>query len=731
MIRNATQHARRPYCPATYLLLLTLLLWPASPSIAEPSNAPRTDAALDYPKAPTGDAVDVYHGHETADPFRWMEDLEAPQTRRWMETQDRLTESFVERIGARPQIAERITAIRRSGRRSLPVRAGSRYFFTETSASASQPRLMVQEGLGGEHRVLFDPRRDLDLENYRYGGRFSPSQGGALVSIGYTRTDGKGLSDMRILDASTGEMLDDRLTDTWSAAAWTHDRRGFFYVRLPPRDESDLAAKVGEPRIYFHRLGSSQEEDRLIYERPDRPDWLLSPRVTADGRFLVISLGSSSFAGLSEQIAVVDLLAAEWTPRTLFTVGETRFSFEGNRGTTFWFQTTADATNRRLIAVDLERPQSRNWRQLVAEDERQLASVSVFPDRLVIRYREDVRPEVDVLDWHGKKLYEVELPTIGLVGGPSDDLGSSQAFFMSTNLFDPGSIYRLDTRTGAVSLWWRPELAHDPDAFEIRQVFYPGRDGTRIPMFLAGKKGFKPGTPAPVFIYGYGTLGWAAMPWYQPHIVAWLEMGGLYALPGVRGGGEYGEPWRKAGAGVHKQTGIDDYNAAAAWLIEQRYTSPRLLIANGGSASGVLAAAAVMQRPELYAASIIDIPRLDMLRYHQFTGAKFVVPEFGTAEDPEEYAALRAYSPYHNIESGTCYPPMLVMVGELDATTPPFHGYKFIARMQADACDEQISLLKVMWGAGHNYGTTPEQASESWADAWAFVSAATGLELDL
>ena len=692
--------------------LLLVLLVPAAS--AQP---------LDYPPAPRVDHTDTYHGVAIADPYRWMEDLADPALHAWMHAQDDLRAAYLADSALVQRLYHRIAGLTPASARSAPTQRGSATFYYERTAGQATSNLFVAED---------PPRLLLDLDALNQGeqsasvGSFSPH--GRYLTLDQAQNQSR-WQQVQVHRVADGVALPEVLTGYYSGrstVAWTHDEAGFFYVRYPVPD--DPQAPLGVGRIFYHRLGTPQEEDRLVYERPEDPALRYGLRVTRDGRYLVVSASTSgSFSGLSERIFYRDLQDPDAETVELFPGLAAGFSFEGNSGRRFWIRTTHEAPRMRLVGVSLDAPAPARWQMMIPEREGIMQNVSEVGQRLVVLYIEDARTAIRIFDHAGTLRHEPDLLAPSLSGAIwSDNYERDETYFGVSSIFDPATIYRLDVLTGEKSIYTRPSLPHNPDDFVIDQVFYTSTDGTRVPMFLVHRKDLRRDGQNPVFMYGYGAWSWSAFPW-QRHLMPWVEMGGIYAVPNIRGGGEYGEAWHQAGIGRHKQTGIDDYIAAAEWLIENDYTTPERMVANGGSASGLLPAVAVQQRPDLFGAAVINFPALDKLRYLRFGSANSWVSEFGDPDDPDDFAALRAYSPYHTVEEGRCYPPTWIQVGENDDTTTPMHGYKYAAALQAaQGCDHPI-LLKIAWGAGHSYGLNPAQSQQTQAEELAFLIQALDL----
>lgn len=713
------------------LIVIVVINLTASPAV-RPEDDEDNQEKLSYPEAHRVDQTDIYHGVEVADPYRWLEDMDSPETRDWVKAQAKLFESYVGESPLRQAIKQRILVIREYDRYLTPDKKGDRWFYARRPAGKSQWTIHMQSSPQQDGIEILNPHQL--FEGDRRLGWYAPSPNGRFLAFwsgeGQTRWQ-----QVQILDIDKQELLDEVLTGHNSGAstlAWTHDEAGFFYIRFDlPETGKETMANIKNPRLLYHKLGTPQSQDRLVFQKPEREKWLYSARVSEDGRYLIIEgvQGAGSFSGLMDEIYVKDLRTDGDFVQILTSVASKKV-FEGNDGSTLFIRTTLDAPRNRIVAVNLDKS-SEKWVEVIPESEAAITNVVTTGERFIIRYNKDAKPEARIFGFDGALQHNIKLPDIGSMGGMRDQRDGSKAYYSFGGLYDPVSIYELDLESGRSQLYRRPELAFDPDDFETKQVFYHSEDGARIPMFISHKKGIELDGDNPLFMYAYGAFGWAAFPWFQPHIITWMELGGVYALPNIRGGGEYGDAWAEAGRVLNKPNGIDDYIAAAEWLIENNYTNSELLVANGGSASGVLAGAALTRRPDLFGASIIDIPALDMLRFTKFTGGSYWTSEYGSPDNPQEFKVLYSYSPYHNLKAGACYPPTLVMAGEKDESTVPLHAYKFIARLQhVQDCNDPV-LLKMMWGAGHNYGATPEQVAESWSDAWAFLIEAMALEPDV
>lgn len=691
------------------------------PSAAAPAEQARS-AAPAYPAARRGAHTDDYHGTEITDPYRWLEDIRSAETRSFVDAQDALLRDYLGDDASLARLEARLLAIQHFTALGVPIQAGTRRVFTRTPPDRVQPEVWLAEPGKADRRVLswsdhFPEAAQLTALSVGPKGRHL-----ALLVVPADSNWGT----LHVLDIDRNRLLPDRIGGLRGGVQWSPDGRGFYYIGYGALE----ALRGGEaPRtdIRFHALGAAVERDASVLRPATGDDGLYSIRLTHDGRFLVITRFDGARA--REEILLHDTARPHASPLPLIRGVDATFSFEGSDGDRFLFMTDLDAPRYRVIAVDRRRPEAEHWRSLIPESEHAITAVSEVGDALVVQYSAHARPKVSVFGLDGAHRYDVALPKIGWLGGLGDDRRSDHAFYSLTTMADPGSVYRLDLASGESTLVSRPMLAFDADDFPIRQVFYTSHDGTRVPMFIAHRKDLQPSKKTPLFLYGYGHGGWSAWPWFQPRIVAWMELGGVYALPGLRGGGEYGAAWQAAGTAENKENTIADFFAAADWLVAHDLTSYPRLVLNGGSASGVLAGVALARRPEKIGAAMIDFPFLDMLRYHHFTVFPSWTRGYGSSADPAMFPLLRAYSPYHNLEQGTCYPPTLIQVGEVDETTPPLHGYKFVAALQhAQGCAAPV-MLKTARGAKHNAGTTRSQRAETWAQELVFLARAVGLEI--
>ena len=737
-LRTTEDPAHRLFANAVFTSLFTVAITMLLSIVA--TGPPALAGEIAYPETRRGSQVDDYHGVEVADPYRWLEDLDSPETHAWMKAQESTLEAFLD-----PELVQRfeqrIEALGKTGTNySVPAHADGRYFYTTQEQGQKHRVIRVRKGLDGDSRQVLDLNETLE-EDEQFAG-FSVSPSGRFVAYRVTRT-GSRWGELRLLETSSSRTLSTVSDSAVTAAShWLGDETGFFYIDYG--SGSRLRAKADEPlaRVRFHRLQAEADSQRdvTVFTRPDESSWLYGLTLSADRRHLILSI----FAGTTAHNRV---LAAELGPSTpefseILGDGKHRFTPIGAVGERFFFYTDHSAANGRVIAVDPFASPEQPWQEVIPESEEVLAggssaggnAMALIGDHLVLLYRRATVGLVRVFDLDGTLRHEVPLSAGWIGSGLVGDSGApDEAWFSFNGFVEPSTAFRLDLETGKKRPFAQRDLPIDPDDYVLRNVHYESHDKTHVPLFIAHRKDLRRDGRNPVFMYGYGFGAWTAVPWYQPHLLAWLEMGGIYVLPGVRGGGEYGDSWHQAGIRLKRQNAIDDYIAAAEWLVEQGYTSPGRVVANGWSASGSLAAAAALQRPELFGAGLIGIPSLDLLRYHHFTTIRGWTGGYGSSDDPEEFRALYAYSPYQNLRVDRCRPPFLVTVGEHDQTTPPLHGYKFVAAAQHAAVQEaspcsQPALLKIVRGAGHAFGTTSEQRRRTQAEELAFL--AQVLELD-
>jgi len=681
-----------------------------------------------YPPAREMDVVDVYHGERIADPFRWLEDPASDETKRWVEAQNQLTEAWLSGNPGRPAVRKRLRELWSHERWDVPFKRGGRYFFTHNSGLQNQGVLHSQETLESEPRVVLDPNL-LSEDGTVSLAAISVSPDGSHLAYA-TSSGGSDWVTWRCRDLRTGLDLDDEIRwSKFSDASWRADGSGFFYSSYdPPEREEDALTGVNYyQKLYFHRLGQPQADDELIYERRDQKEWGFGGKVSDDGRWLVISVWRGTER--RTQIFYRDLEEPDGSVHELLAGFDAQWEFIGNDGPLFWLRTDKDAPRGRIVGIDIRRPQPSDWLEVVPQTEHALEAARAVGGHIVAEYLEHASSRVRIFEPNGGHVRDIELPGPGSVGGFHGRFDDPETFYAFTSFTQPTTIYRYDVRSGEQTVFRQPAIDFDPSRFVTRQVLVTSRDGTKVPMFLTHRRDIKPGSEPPTVLSGYGGFNISLTPTFSIGAAVWLELGGVHAVANLRGGGEYGEEWHRAGTLLDKQNVFDDFIAAAEWLIENGTTSRRRLAIAGGSNGGLLVGACVTQRPDLFAAAIAANGVLDMLRYHQWTIGWAWASDYGTADDHDEYRALRAYSPLHNVRDGVAYPATMITTADHDDRVVPAHSYKFAAALQrAQAADRPV-LIRIDTRAGHGAGKPTDKLVAEVTDRWAFLLRALEYEL--
>ncbi|MBX6312938.1 MAG: S9 family peptidase [Isosphaeraceae bacterium] len=683
--------------------------------------------AFDYPAAPKADVVDDYHGTKVPDPYRPLEDPDAPETRAWIEAENQITFRYLEGIPARETIKKRLTELWDYEKFTPPFKEGGRYFFTRNSGLQNQSVLYTTASLDAEPKVLLDPNTLSPDGTIALMGTFVSDDGKLLA---YSLADaGSDWLRIKVREVETGRDHEDVIR--WvksSGAAWTKDGKGFYYSRFPePRPGANLRQANFHHSIYYHRLGTPQADDTLVYARPDHKEWMMHATVSDDGRYLIISVNKSTDD--RNRVLYQDLQEEGSKIVELIDNFEAGYDFIDNDGSILYFKTNKDAPRGRVIAIDLRQPAEENWKEIIPQADEALQGVSLVGGHFFANYLKDAHTQVKVYDLAGRFVREVQFPGLGTALGFSGKKEDQETFYAFTAFNRPTTIYRYDIPTGQSTIFRQPKVPFNPDDYETTQVFYPSKDGTKIPMFLSHKKGLMRDGKNPTLLYGYGGFNIAITPTFSPSNLVWMELGGLFAVANLRGGGEYGEDWHKAGTKLQKQNVFDDFLAAAEWLIEQRYTATPRLAIEGRSNGGLLVGACLTQRPDLFGAALPGVGVLDMLRFHKFTIGYLWTDDYGSSDDPEQFQSIYKYSPLHNIKPGTCYPPTLITTADHDDRVVPAHSFKFAAALQAaQSCDNPI-LIRIETKAGHGAGKPTAKVIEEAADKWAFLVKVLGVEV--
>lgn len=680
---------------------------------------------LVYPEARKSPVVEVYHGVDVADPYRWLEDADSPATGAWVARQNALTEGFLDGLSARARIASRLKELIDYPRYSAPSKHGPRYLFWKNDGLQDQSVLYAQPALDAEPRVVINPNA-LSTDGTVAVTTVAASWNGTRLAYGLS-AGGSDEQKVKVRDINTGRDYDETLQwCRFTTIAWTHDDRGFYYSRFPDPNTVAAEDRMNYNRLYWHTVGTPQSSDKLIYERPDNKELGFAPAVTEDGRYLVLYV----YHGTDPRNRVYYRpLDGDRPFVKLLDEADAKYEFLGNEGSTFYFMTDLEAPRGRIVAIDLDRPERDNWKTIIPESDDVIDYAGLIDRHLVVAYMHDVHHLLKVHRLDGSFVRDIALPSLGTVGSLSGRQDDNEMFFAFTSFLYPSTSFRYDLRSDELRVLHEPEIDFDTSDYETKQVFCSSRDGTRVPIFITHKKGLTLDGSNPTLLYGYGGFNINIKPRFSTSTLAWLEAGGVYAQANMRGGSEYGETWHQEGMLAKKQNVFDDFIAAAEWLIENDYTRPEKLAIRGGSNGGLLVAACMLQRPDLYGAVICQVPVIDMLRYHKFTVGRYWVGEYGNAEaSKEEFDFLYAYSPLHNVQAGVTYPPVLITSADTDDRVVPSHAKKFAATLQEKASGANPVLLRVETKAGHGGGKPISKTLEEQADIYAFLFEILGME---
>ena len=687
---------------------------------------PMMATSLSYPPSPRHDQVDIYHGVAVPDPYRWLEDPQSAASRQWIEAQNQVTSAYLETLAGRSAIGDRLTQLWNFERYSTPFKQGGRYFYFKNDGLQNQSVLYTLPSLEAEPRMLLDPNTLSEDGTVSLSG-MAVSENGAYLAYGLSSA-GSDWVEWYVRDIATGVDTDDRLQWVkFSGASWSHDHQGFFYSRYDEPDETTKLEAVNYyQKLYYHRLGNPQGDDVLVYDRPDQKEWGFGGGVTEDGRYLIISVWKGTDP--NNLVFYKDLNVPDSPVVELITEFEASYSFVDNEGSLFWFRTDLEAPKGRLIAIDIAQPERGAWQEIIPESDDTLEGVGLLNHQFVADYLKDAYTTIRIFSLTGELVREVALPGIGSAGGFDGKRGDTETFYSFTSFTVPSAIYRYDMVTGQSTLYRQPEVDFDPAAYTTTQVFYESKDGTHVPMFITHKTGLELNGQNPTLLYGYGGFSISLTPAFSVGNLVWMEMGGIYAVPNLRGGGEYGEEWHQAGTKLHKQTVFDDFIAAAEWLMAAGYTSPAKLAIMGGSNGGLLVGACMTQRPDLFAVVLPAVGVMDMLRFNQFTIGWAWESDYGSPQNEAEFRALYAYSPLHNLKPGTAYPATLITTADHDDRVVPAHSFKFAAALQAAHQGAAPVLIRIETKAGHGAGKPTAKVIEEVADKWAFLAANLGME---
>ena len=715
------------YLCASFASALVTLLAACSTSPRAVHTAPVPEK-LQYPAAARGSVVDNYHGTQVADPYRWFEDAGAQNTRDWVAAQNAVAQPYLERLPQRAWLGERLKQLWTFERFGVPRREGGRYFYLRNDGTQDQSVLYVADSLTATPRVLVDPNGNRDDATIALS-QWEPSPDGQVLAYALSDggTDWNTWHFRRVSDGVDLPVIL-KYSKFW-AVSWARDSSGVYYSRYPLKanQAADDARgdDAGRPDVYFHKLDEEQSADKLVFRITDHPTRVPSVQVTEDGRYLIIGMfdGYESNAWL-----VQDLRKPDAKPQPLFVKWDALYNFLGSNGDELYFQTTNVAPRGRVIAVDARNPAPEKWREVVPQGEFAVNNASYVGGRMVVEYTRDARSLVRIFEISGASAGEVHLPGVGTAAGFQGSGANPETFFSYSDYLSPTRVMRLDVATNTASEFRTPKVPADFTPYVTEQVFYTSKDGARVPMFITRRKDAPRDGNQAVMLYGYGGFNVTLSPAFSPAIQSWLEMGGIYVVANLRGGGEYGEEWHQAGTRLRKQNVFDDFLAAAEFLIREKYTNPKRLAILGRSNGGLLVGAALTQRPDLFGAALPGVGVLDMLRYHTASAnARQWSSDLGLSEDAAEFKAIRAYSPVHNVKAGVCYPPTLVTTADRDDRVVPWHSYKFAAELQnVQTCANPV-MIRIETRAGHGAGKPVWMQIEDVADQFGFVANALGM----
>ncbi|MFL5606547.1 MAG: prolyl oligopeptidase family serine peptidase [Gemmatimonadaceae bacterium] len=688
-------------------------------------------SAPKYPVTRRDATVDSYFGTQVADPYRWLEDQNSKEVEGWVDAENKTTFAYLDQIPFRAMFRAELTKLFNVPRVSVPSRVAGRLYYSRNTGLQNQSVVFQQASLTGAPRELIDPNKlspdgSVALSNY------VPSPDGKLFAYSLS-VGGSDWSEVHVLRLADKRELADTVHWTkYSTTAWTNDGKGFFYTRYPaPHKDSVLSARAINGKIYYHMVGTPDSRDRLIYERPDRPDWFLGASVSEDGRLLFITMNHGTEP--NNLLYVADLkrplqpdLGAAIVP--LYTANDAEYYPLGNVGDTIVLQTTASAPKRRIVSFVLPDTSRAHWRTIVPEGKDVLETSTLAGRRVITQTLDDVKSRLRMFGMSGKPLGDIALPGIGTVGALSSRNDTPELFYLYTSFLTPTTVYRYDLNAGASTAFQPPHVPFDASPYETKQVFYTSKDGTRVPMFVTAKKGLVLDGSHPTVLYAYGGFDVSNTPGFSSSVAMWLEHGGVYALANIRGGGEYGDAWHRAGMLEKKQSVFDDFIGAAEYLVQHKYTSPAHLAIHGYSNGGLLVGAVEEQRPDLFAVAYPGAGVMDMLRYDKFSAGVAWVPEYGSSSDSAQFTTIYRYSPVHNVKAGTCYPATIVTTADHDDRVVPGHSFKFAAAMQAaQGCDRPV-VIRVETRTSHGYMPTDKRIAQA-ADVWAFTAWNTGMRL--
>lgn len=680
---------------------------------------------FEYPKPKKVNQVDDYHGIKVADPFRWLEDPDATDSRAWIEAQNKITDAYLSQIPEREVIKQRLTKLWNYERYSSPFKRGKNYFYSKNDGLQNQSVMYIAKSPTDPGRVFIDPNKlSTDGTVALSGTVFSDD--GKLVAIG-TAERGSDQTEWRVMEVETGKYLDDKLEKRrQGVSSWTKDGKGFFYSAFPKsKEKTALRDENYFQKLYYHQLGTPNSEDVLIYERPDNKEYFVGGGVTDDGRYLIINVGQGTRP--QNMVYYKDLQAKDGKIMPIVENLNHDYSFIDNVGTLFYFSTDLDAPRKRVITVDIAK--DNKITEIIPQAAETLGNVGMLNNQLVTNYLKDAYTQIKIYDLKGKFVRKVELPGIGSAGGFGGERTDTETFYSYSSFNTPPTIFRYNMKTGKSTLFRQAKVDITPTDYEVKQVFYNSKDGTRVPMFLVHKKGLKLDGTNPTILYGYGGFNIPQTPGFSVSRLVWVQMGGIYAIANLRGGSEYGDAWWKAGIKDKKQNVFDDFAWAAKYLIEQKYTQPSKLAISGGSNGGLLVGAVLNQHPELFGAALPAVGVMDMLRYQKFTIGWAWTSDYGDVGIKKEFEDNYKYSPLHNIKQGTKYPAVMVTTSDHDDRVVPAHSFKYAATLQEAQAGDKPILIRIEVNAGHGAGKPTAKVIQEQTDVYGFLVKELGMKM--
>ncbi len=682
---------------------------------------------FNYPESAKINQIDNYHGTEINDDYRWLENPDSPETKTWVECQNQVTFAYLNQIPAREKIKDRLTELWNYEKYGIPFKEGDRYFYFKNEGLQNQSVLYTLKTLESEAEILLDPNTFSEDGTVALSG-FAISDNGEYIAYGVS-VSGSDWQEWKVRNIVNGQDLSDHIQwIKFSGVSWTKDNQGFFYSRYDqPNEKTKLEDVNYFQKLYYHKLGTSQSEDILIYHSTTEKEWGFSGSVTEDGKYLIISVWRGSES--KNLVFYKDLTNSNTEVIELINQFEAQYSLIDYEEEIFWLQTDLNAPKGRVIGININHPQREKWTEIIPESEDTLQSVSILNNQFVLDYLKDAYSQIKIFDLMGKFIREVKLPGIGSVGGFSGKKSDKETFYSFTSFTTPNTIYRYDMVTGESEIYRQPKVNFNPDEYATKQIFYPSKDGTKIPMFITHKKSIEIDGNNPTYLYGYGGFNISLNPSFSVSQLVWMELGGILAIPNLRGGGEYGEEWHQLGTKLNKQNVFDDFISAAEWLIKNNYTNSGKIAIAGGSNGGLLVGACMVQRPDLFAVALPAVGVLDMLRFHKFTIGWAWVSDYGSSDNAEEFTALYAYSPLHNLKEGVTYPSTLITTADHDDRVVPAHSFKFAARLQEVHKGDNPVLIRIETKAGHGAGKPTTKIIEEAADKWAFVVEELGIKI--